>query len=90
MMSDTVAPLTRHRWARIEGGQLDTWAFDGDVHNGPMCAECHRLFCQHCEPDQLAAIHDGTYEERYGGCDAILDVPSRVRGDVPERRELPA
>lgn len=40
-----------HDWRRDEDGEIDTGAWDGDRHNGPICARCGYSFCIHCEDD---------------------------------------
>lgn len=40
-----------HDWERNADGEIDTFAFDTDYHNGPVCKRCGYSFCVYCDPD---------------------------------------
>ena len=41
-----------HEWKMKEeedsAGEIDTFAFSHDLHNGPECVKCGYSFCEHC------------------------------------------
>lgn len=39
-----------HVWQLDDDGEIDTFAYDGDNHNGPVCTLCDYLYCHHCGP----------------------------------------
>ena len=40
-----------HEWVTNEKGEIDEFAMDYDIHNGPSCKRCFYSFCMHCKPD---------------------------------------
>lgn len=38
----------KHRWQLNEWGEVDMFALDVDIHNGPRCTRCGEGFCHHC------------------------------------------
>ena len=40
-----------HMWARDTNGEIDEWAFDAGIHNGPSCLVCGYNTCVHCNPN---------------------------------------
>lgn len=47
-------PDKGHIWKRDEFGEVDTFAYSNEPHNGPKCLACGYYFCHHCkyEPDR--------------------------------------
>ena len=41
----------KHRWKNDDLGKVDNFAFENGIHNGPVCVNCGRSFCEHCEPE---------------------------------------
>lgn len=41
-----------HDWKRDAKGEIDYFAYDGDEHNGPVCARCRDSFCHHCDSSE--------------------------------------
>lgn len=46
-------PSKKHVWRRKENGDIDTWAWEVDYHNGPVCELCYSSPCEHCNPDWM-------------------------------------
>lgn len=40
----------KHNWEKNSKGEIDTFAWDNDFHNGPYCKRCGYSFCVHCNP----------------------------------------
>lgn len=40
-----------HTWKKEEDGEIDEFAFMGEICNGPVCEVCGYSFCKHCNPD---------------------------------------
>jgi hypothetical protein len=51
-----------HIWRRNSQGEVDIFAFESGMHNGPLCDICGYAFCHHChevpEMDCLGKIHN--------------------------------
>ena len=41
----------KHDWKLDISGEIDTWAWESDFHNGPTCKRCHYSPCEYCDPD---------------------------------------
>jgi len=41
----------KHQWKLDEFGKIDTFAYEFENHNGPVCSLCGIWFCHHCEPE---------------------------------------
>lgn len=42
--------VKKHVWQKDDNGNIDEFAMDDGIHNGPVCIICHDEFCTHCEP----------------------------------------
>lgn len=49
--SGTWIESRKHIWRKDENGETDTFAFEWDYHNGPVCEKCGIAPCIHCDPD---------------------------------------
>lgn len=53
-MKDYIINTRGHKWIIGEYyGEVDIFAFDHDIHNGPMCSKCGYSFCHHCNEGPL-------------------------------------
>jgi len=41
----------KHRWVKKPSGKIDDSAWGVGFCNGPVCAECGEMPCEHCNPD---------------------------------------
>ena len=41
----------KHTWKKDENGEIDTFAWDLDYHNGVVCEVCGKTVCVHCNPN---------------------------------------
>ena len=39
----------KHDWKRLDNGEIDTWAWESDYHNGPVCQRCYESPCIYCD-----------------------------------------
>lgn len=46
-----VYPNKGHLWQVDEFGDVDTFAFNHEPHNGPKCMTCGYHFCHHCKSE---------------------------------------
>lgn len=53
-MKDYITNTKGHEWKLDEDdGEVDIFALDYDIHNGPMCINCGYSFCHHCDKEPL-------------------------------------
>jgi hypothetical protein len=54
-------PTHPHRWQgkKFDPDDTDTFAWDGDPHNGPRCVDCGFSFCVTCRPHAWASPCSG-------------------------------
>lgn len=43
-------PVRKHSW-KMDGSEIDVFAIDSDIHNGPRCVVCGFGECEHCNPE---------------------------------------
>ena len=41
----------KHRWVKKPNGKIDDFAWGSGFCNGPVCAECGEMPCEHCNPE---------------------------------------
>ena len=51
MASYTPKKTKLHKWKVDESGEIDSFGYSDEYHNGPMCEICGYNFCHHCYPD---------------------------------------
>lgn len=44
---------TKHKWKMNKMGEIDTFAWDHEFHNGSRCVICGYNPCIHCNPDWM-------------------------------------
>lgn len=44
-------PTHAHIWKTDENGEIDMFAYDNDIHNGPVCVICGEYYCINCNPN---------------------------------------
>lgn len=51
-----------HEWAVDEDGEIDIFAFEIGMHNGPQCVKCGYGFCHHCHelPEEDCGVAPST------------------------------
>jgi hypothetical protein len=56
---------SEHDWELDEDGEIDTFAFEVDNHNGPACKRCFYSYCHHCQngPDKPCKVDAPNYAE---------------------------
>ena len=61
-------PVQEHMW-RMDGDEVDTWAWDSEYHNGPICEVCGARPCVNCSPNwENTECYDVSY--RCSECNA--------------------
>lgn len=45
--------MLKHDWRLHWTGEIDFFAFDEGMHNGPECMRCRESFCHHCYPEKM-------------------------------------
>ncbi len=43
----------KHRWRKNKKGEVDTYAWETDQHNGVICDACGETLCVLCDPDYM-------------------------------------
>lgn len=61
-----------HDWERNADGEIDTFAFDMDFHNGPVCKRCGYSFCVYCDPDGYGKKPCIIDKYRCPSCDVMI------------------
>jgi hypothetical protein len=53
-----------HVLERDEDGDVDTFAYEYGYHNGPVCVNCQRSWCVHCEDSFDFCIGKEAYDAK--------------------------
>jgi len=42
----------KHKWQKLKNGEINSFGWWEDIHNGPICVECGFKPCEHCRCDK--------------------------------------